>query len=52
MHLQQRLPLERFVTERIGIGDIEEVLRKMHSGKVLRSVVIQKSHRYGMGSGA
>ncbi|HUO39841.1 MAG TPA: S-(hydroxymethyl)mycothiol dehydrogenase [Mycobacterium sp.] len=40
LHLQGRLPLERFVTERIGINDIEDALHKMHSGEVLRSVVI------------
>jgi S-(hydroxymethyl)mycothiol dehydrogenase len=38
--LQGRLPLERFVSERIGINDIEEAFHKMHSGEVLRSVVI------------
>lgn len=40
LYLQGRLPLERFVTERIGIDDIEEAFHKMHSGEVLRSVVI------------
>ncbi len=40
LYLQGRLPLERFVSERIGINDIEEALHKMHSGNVLRSVVI------------
>jgi S-(hydroxymethyl)mycothiol dehydrogenase len=40
LYLQGRLPLDRFVTERIGINDIEEAFSKMHSGEVLRSVVI------------
>ncbi|SKW62882.1 S-(hydroxymethyl)mycothiol dehydrogenase [Mycobacteroides abscessus subsp. massiliense] len=37
---QGRLPLDRFVTERISIGDIEEAFEKMHHGQVLRSVVV------------
>ncbi len=40
LYLQGRLPLEKFVSERIGLGDIEEAFHKMHDGKVLRSVVI------------
>jgi len=40
LYLQGRLPLELFVSERIGLGDIEEAFEKMHSGKVLRSVVM------------
>jgi S-(hydroxymethyl)mycothiol dehydrogenase len=38
--LQGRLPLEKFVTERIGIDDIESAFHKMHNGEVLRSVVV------------
>jgi S-(hydroxymethyl)mycothiol dehydrogenase len=34
------LPLDRFVTERIGIDDIEAAFEKMHRGEVLRSVVV------------
>ncbi|CEA08270.1 S-(hydroxymethyl)mycothiol dehydrogenase [Arthrobacter saudimassiliensis] len=34
-----RLDLDAFVTERIGLGDIEAAFEKMHDGKVLRSVV-------------
>ncbi|WP_369046654.1 S-(hydroxymethyl)mycothiol dehydrogenase [Sinomonas sp. P10A9] len=34
-----RLPLDAFVTERIGLGDVEAAFEKMHSGTVLRSVV-------------
>ena len=40
LYLQGRLPLEKFVSERIGLGDIEEAFHKMHDGKVLRSVVV------------
>ncbi|MBE7190750.1 zinc-binding dehydrogenase, partial [Jatrophihabitans endophyticus] len=36
---QGRLPLDKFVSETIGIGDIESAFDKMHSGDVLRSVV-------------
>ncbi|GAA3296287.1 S-(hydroxymethyl)mycothiol dehydrogenase [Arthrobacter citreus] len=35
-----RLDLDAFVSERIGLGDIEEAFEKMHDGKVLRSVVV------------
>src|ERR1700741_1856728 len=38
LYLQGRLPLEKFVSERIGLGDVEEAFDKMHDGKVLRSV--------------
>ncbi|GAA1358615.1 S-(hydroxymethyl)mycothiol dehydrogenase [Arthrobacter rhombi] len=34
-----RLDLDAFVTERIGLGDIEAAFDKMHDGTVLRSVV-------------
>lgn len=40
MYLQGRLPLEKFVSERIGLDDIEDAFHKMHAGEVLRSVVI------------
>jgi S-(hydroxymethyl)mycothiol dehydrogenase len=40
LYLQGRLPLEKFVSERIGLGDIEEAFHKMHAGEVLRSVVV------------
>jgi S-(hydroxymethyl)mycothiol dehydrogenase len=40
LHLAGRLPLEAFVTETIGIGDVEEAFGKMHRGEVLRSVVV------------
>ncbi|WP_341394927.1 S-(hydroxymethyl)mycothiol dehydrogenase [Arthrobacter sp. G119Y2] len=35
-----RLDLDAFVSERIGLGDIEEAFKKMHDGSVLRSVVV------------
>ena len=40
LYLQGRLPLDKFVSERIGLDDIEEAFHKMHGGKVLRSVVM------------
>ncbi|MRH91280.1 S-(hydroxymethyl)mycothiol dehydrogenase [Nocardia sp. SYP-A9097] len=40
LHLQGRLPLEKFVTERIGLADVEKAFHTMHSGEVLRSVVL------------
>ena len=42
LYLQGRLPLEKFVSERIGLNDIEDAFEKMHSGDVLRSVVVFK----------
>jgi S-(hydroxymethyl)mycothiol dehydrogenase len=35
-----RLPLQDFVSERIGLGDVEAAFDKMHRGEVLRSVVV------------
>ena len=40
LYLQGRLPLDAFVTETIGIGDIDAAFEKMHGGQVLRSVVM------------
>jgi S-(hydroxymethyl)mycothiol dehydrogenase len=40
LHLQGRLPLERFVSETIGLDDIEAAFSKMSAGEVLRSVVV------------
>ena len=40
LYLQGRLDLDAFVTEEIGIGDVESAFEKMHHGEVLRSVVI------------
>ena len=39
LHLQGRIPLEKFVTERIGIDAVEAAFDAMKSGSVLRSVV-------------
>jgi S-(hydroxymethyl)mycothiol dehydrogenase len=40
LYLQGRLPLDKFVTETIGVGDVEAAFTKMHNGDVLRSVVV------------
>jgi S-(hydroxymethyl)mycothiol dehydrogenase len=40
LHLQGRLPLEKFVSETIGLGDVEDAFAKMQRGEVLRSVVV------------
>ncbi|MFJ8917065.1 S-(hydroxymethyl)mycothiol dehydrogenase [Amycolatopsis sp. NPDC102389] len=40
LYLQGRLPLERFVTERISLDGVEKAFHAMHAGEVLRSVVI------------
>ena len=40
LYLQGRLDLQRFVSETIGIGDVEEAFHKMERGEVLRSVVV------------
>ncbi|MGV0717203.1 S-(hydroxymethyl)mycothiol dehydrogenase [Mycolicibacterium sp. XJ662] len=40
LHLQGRLPLEKFVTERIALDEVEGAFAKMHGGEVLRSVVV------------
>lgn len=40
LYQQGRLPLEKFVTERIGLDQVEQAFHTMHGGKVLRSVVV------------
>jgi len=40
LHLQGRLPLERFVSETIGLDGVEGAFRRMERGEVLRSVVV------------
>ncbi|GAB3200270.1 S-(hydroxymethyl)mycothiol dehydrogenase [Nocardioides hungaricus] len=40
LYRQGRLDLDGFVTEEIGIGDVEAAFERMHHGDVLRSVVI------------
>ncbi len=39
LYLQGRLDLDAFVSETIGLGDVEAAFDKMHRGEVLRSVV-------------
>jgi S-(hydroxymethyl)mycothiol dehydrogenase len=39
LYLQGPLDLDAFVSERIGLGDIEEAFARMQRGEVLRSVV-------------
>ncbi|MGA5269599.1 S-(hydroxymethyl)mycothiol dehydrogenase [Streptomyces lydicamycinicus] len=39
LHLQGRINLGAFVTETIGIEDVEQAFARMHAGDVLRSVV-------------
>ncbi|MCW2796106.1 S-(hydroxymethyl)mycothiol dehydrogenase [Nocardioides sp.] len=40
LYLQGRFDLDAFVSEEIGIGDVEAAFAKMHAGGVLRSVVV------------
>jgi S-(hydroxymethyl)mycothiol dehydrogenase len=40
LYLQGRFPLDDFVTETIGLDDVEQAFEKMHHGDVLRSVVV------------
>jgi S-(hydroxymethyl)mycothiol dehydrogenase len=40
LHLAGRLPLDGFVTERIGLADVEAAFAAMAGGDVLRSVVV------------
>ena len=40
LHLSGKLDLRGFVTEKIGLADVEESFERMRRGKVLRSVVI------------
>ncbi|GAA3625162.1 S-(hydroxymethyl)mycothiol dehydrogenase [Kineosporia mesophila] len=40
LHLQGRLPLEKFVSETIALDGVEEAFAKMKTGQVLRSVVV------------
>jgi hypothetical protein len=45
LSLQGRLPLDAFVSERIGLGDVEEAFHRMERGEVLRSVVVMDGRR-------
>jgi S-(hydroxymethyl)mycothiol dehydrogenase len=40
LHLQGRLPLDKFVSETIALDAVEEAFAKMERGEVLRSVVL------------
>jgi S-(hydroxymethyl)mycothiol dehydrogenase len=40
LHLEGRLPLEKFVSETIGLHGVEEAFHRMERGEVLRSVVV------------
>ena len=40
LYLGGRLDLDRFVSETIGIGQVEEAFARMQRGEVLRSVVV------------
>src|SRR5690606_3456251 len=40
LYQQGRLDLDTFVTEEIGMDDVEAAFGKMHDGSVLRSVVV------------
>ncbi len=40
LYRQGRFPLDRFVSERIGIDAVEQAFTAMHGGAVLRSVVV------------
>jgi len=40
LYTSGRLDLDSFVTEEIGVGDVEAAFEKMHGGNVLRSVVV------------
>jgi S-(hydroxymethyl)mycothiol dehydrogenase len=43
LYLRGKLDLDGFVTETIGINDVEEAFHKMERGEVLRSVVVLSS---------
>jgi S-(hydroxymethyl)mycothiol dehydrogenase len=40
LYLQGRFPLDQFVTEAIGLDDVEEAFENLRQGEVLRSVVV------------
>ena len=42
LHLAGRLPLDQFVSETIGLDDVEEAFAAMARGDVLRSVVVMQ----------
>jgi S-(hydroxymethyl)mycothiol dehydrogenase len=40
LYQQGRLPLDKFVSERIKLDQVEDAFHTMHRGEVLRSVVV------------
>ncbi|HET9442963.1 MAG TPA: S-(hydroxymethyl)mycothiol dehydrogenase [Acidimicrobiales bacterium] len=40
LYLEGRFDLDGFVSETIGLGDVEKAFERMHGGEVLRSVVV------------
>lgn len=42
LHLQGRLPLERFVTGTVGLDGVEHALSTLHEGDVLRTVAVTR----------
>ena len=40
LYLQGRFPLDKFVSEKIKLGEVEHAFDKMQRGEVLRSVVV------------
>jgi S-(hydroxymethyl)mycothiol dehydrogenase len=40
LYQQGRLDLDAFVTERVGLDEVEKAFERMHHGDVLRSVVV------------
>ena len=40
LYQQGRLDLDAFVTEKVGLDDVEAAFERMHHGDVLRSVVV------------
>src|SRR6185436_11976449 len=40
LYLQGRLDLDRFVSEKIGLDEVEEAFHRMERGEVIRSVVV------------
>ena len=40
LYLQGRFPLDKFVSERIALDEVEAAFHKMERGEVLRSVVV------------
>ena len=40
LYRQGRIDLDAFVSERVGLGEVEKAFEKMERGEVLRSVVV------------